>query len=176
MFNLENGLDWQQQELQEETEALAKAQKKKENDLQKELKARKADDRARGIKHIAQLEASSELEDEAEEQYIQASTANGYRRGEQKASRAILSVDSLLTSEDSGSEFQEKDGENEGVETSDEGEVVDSDVDSGVIQRKVRDCWHTHSICIDHRHGIRERARARRRSARLSSASRFATR
>ncbi|RPD54384.1 hypothetical protein L227DRAFT_567294 [Lentinus tigrinus ALCF2SS1-6] len=63
---LQIGLNWQDEQCEKDEAACKKAQKKKEKDLQKAMKAHKAEHKTQGIKCIAELEVVCEIEDEAD--------------------------------------------------------------------------------------------------------------
>ncbi len=115
------GLNWEQDQRQQQAAATAKAKQKKERDAQKAVKERKADHHAQGIKHIAELEAAREAEDDADDEYLQTRTAVGYHFAAKVAGSA---GDLQAVAEDSGSDFRDEDEDDmdDDEEAEDEGE------------------------------------------------------
>ena len=74
------GLNWQAQIQEQQEAAAAKAEKKAAAEKKKREKAAATKHRARGVHKIAELELAREREDVEDEQYIQTSTAHGYRK------------------------------------------------------------------------------------------------
>lgn len=81
------GLNWQAQLAEEQEAALKKAEKKASAEKKKRERADVIERQNRGVHRIAEIELAREREDIEDEEYLEASTAHGYR----KTTRALRS-------------------------------------------------------------------------------------
>lgn len=74
------GLNWQAQLVEQRHAATAKAEKKATQEKKKREKAEILERQNRGVRKIAEIELAREREDLEDEEYLEASTAHGYRK------------------------------------------------------------------------------------------------